>query len=104
MKEFKGTPGPWIVQNKSAVVSVSKSVIATNGEHVAELAFDWQGDFTGTITANNSNLIAASPSLLSALQRLIEVYDDPTGKQWTTKSKREALDKAREAINLALGE
>lgn len=42
--------------------------------------------------------------LNSALKHLVEVYDDPTGKQWTTTSKREALDKAREAINLALGE
>lgn len=39
-----------------------------------------------------------------AIQHLVEVYDDPTGKQWTTTSKREALNKAREAINLALGE
>lgn len=43
-------------------------------------------------------------ALTNSLQRLIEVYDDPTGKQWTTTSKREAIEKAREAINLALGE
>lgn len=42
--------------------------------------------------------------LNEALQHLVEVYDDPTGKQWTTTSKREAIANAREAINLALGD
>lgn len=51
-----------------------------------------------------ADFIAASPQVFAALQHLVEVYDDPTGKQWTTTSKREAIEKAREAINLALGE
>ena len=42
--------------------------------------------------------------LLIALQQLVERYDDPTGKQWTTTSKREALANARAAIDKALGE
>ena len=42
--------------------------------------------------------------LLSALQQLLEIYDDQSGKVWTTSSKRRALDNAREAVNKALGE
>ncbi|QFG07750.1 hypothetical protein KGB38_gp09 [Salmonella phage vB_SenS_SB28] len=52
----------------------------------------------------NAKLIAASPALLSALQQLLEIYDDNSGKVWTTSSKRRALDNARAAVNKALGE
>lgn len=57
-----------------------------------------------TFSKVNANVVEQAEPMLRALQHLVEVYDDPTGKQWTTTSKREALDKAREAINLALGE
>jgi hypothetical protein len=42
--------------------------------------------------------------MLSALQQLLEIYDDNSGKVWTTSSKRRALDNARSAVNKALGE
>lgn len=96
MKEFKGTPGPWsgkdvgICKQDEARLQLG-FITTTNSSRRNECAA-------------NAHVIVAAPSLLSAIQRLIEVYDDPTGKQWTTTSKREALDKAREAINLALGE
>lgn len=45
-----------------------------------------------------------SKSMLSALQQLLEIYDDQSGKVWTTSSKRRALDNARAAVNKALGE
>lgn len=94
MKNFKGTPGPW--RDEGVYIG---SVYWPF--HVAEVT-----NFFGHEEQDecNKKLIAASPDLLSAIQHLVEVYDDQTGKQWTTKSKREALDKAREAINLALGE
>lgn len=41
---------------------------------------------------------------LAALQQLLEIYDDNSGKVWTTSSKRRALDNARAAVNKALGE
>ncbi|UJD20613.1 hypothetical protein seszw2t2_62 [Salmonella phage seszw] len=50
------------------------------------------------------NLMAASPDLLAALQQLLEIYDDHSGKVWTTSSKRRALGNARAAVNKALGE
>lgn len=43
-------------------------------------------------------------SMLSALQQILEIYDDHSGKVWTTSSKRRALDNARAAVNNALGE
>lgn len=41
--------------------------------------------------------------LISALQCLLEIYDDQSGKAWTTASKRRALDAAHEAVNKAIG-
>lgn len=43
-------------------------------------------------------------TMLSALQQILEIYDDQSGKVWTTSSKRRALDNARAAVNKALGE
>lgn len=92
MKEFKGTPGPWRLRNRLDSIDI---------DIPAEGPYETVCDISDI---NDARLMAASPDLLSAIQHLVEVYDDPTGKQWTTTSKREALDKAREAINLALGE
>lgn len=49
-------------------------------------------------------LAASAPELLSALQQLLEIYDDHSGGIWTTSSKRRALDNARAAVSKALGE
>lgn len=100
MKEFKGTKGPFTAQEDvesmatSVVMSEFGDILCVVGSYMTSTEEDYA----------NADLFAASPLLLSALHHLVEVYDDPTGKQWTTTSKREALDKAREAIKLALGE
>lgn len=57
----------------------------------------WLGFSVGYCHDNNKDI-------LSALQQLLEIYDDHSGKVWTTSSKRRALDDAREAVNKALGE
>nr|DAE34215.1 MAG TPA: hypothetical protein [Caudoviricetes sp.] len=57
----------------------------------------WHGFYVGYSHENNQ-------SILSALQQLLEIYDDNSGKAWTTSSKRRALDNARAAVNKALGE
>lgn len=96
MKEFKGTKGPWfgvdvhICNQDKAGLQIG--FLSTSSDERRE-----QG-------LRNAKLIAASPCLLSALQHLIEVYDSEDGKQWTATSKREAIVKAREAIDNALGE
>lgn len=57
----------------------------------------WYGFSVGYYHDNNK-------AMLSALQRLLEIYDDQSGKVWTTSSKRRALDDARAAVRKALGE
>ena len=57
----------------------------------------WLGVSVGYCHDNNK-------TMLSALQQLLEIYDDNSGKVWTTSSKRRALDNARAAVNKALGE
>lgn len=57
----------------------------------------WFGFSVGYCHDNNK-------AMLSALQQLLEIYDDHSGKVWTTSSKRRALDNARVAVNKALGE
>lgn len=57
----------------------------------------WHGFSVGYCHGNNK-------AMLSALQQLLEIYDDQSGKVWTTSSKRCALDNARAAVNKVLGE
>lgn len=92
MKEFKGTPGPWRLRNRLTSIDV---------DIPAEGPYD---SITDIQDIHDAQLIAASPDLLSALQHLVEVYDDTTGKQWTTISKKAAIAEARAAIDKALGE
>lgn len=56
----------------------------------------WFGFSVGYCHDNNK-------SMLAALQQLLEIYDDQSGKVWTTSSKRRAMDNARAAVNKALG-
>ena len=57
----------------------------------------WFGFSVGYCHDNNK-------SMALALQQLLEIYDDQSGKVWTTSSKRRALDNARAAVDKALGE
>lgn len=57
-----------------------------------------------TEESKHAQLFVAAPCLLAAIQQLLEIYDDQSGKVWTTSSKRRALDNARAAVNKALGE
>lgn len=97
MKEFRGVPGPWQFDEDGELL------VANDAEKaIAEIIFT--NDTSGLEDTFNAALIMSAPDLLSALQHLVEVYDSEDGKQYTTTSKREALAKAREAIDLALGE
>lgn len=98
MEEFKGTQGKWevVIGDDNA-----PDVISDIGVEVA-FTPTYNGDKTEQW--HNAKLIAASPDLLAALQQLLEIYDDQSGKVWTTSSKRRALDNARAAVNKALEE
>lgn len=94
MKEFKGTPGPWFFDETFNVYEGDRD------GHICTVT-SWLDESTADA---NGFLLAASPDLLASLQKLLEIYDDHSGKIWTTSSKRRALDNARAAVNKALGE
>ena len=97
MKEFKGTHGPW------NYCSDEPDWVTDSNDNIA-VARVTRYNTSAEAQHANAKLIAASPCLLSALQQLLEIYDDQSGKVWTTSSKRRALDNAHAAINKALGE
>lgn len=99
MKEFKGTPGTWIVIVDDEIKIIQQESLENGAGWRSYVAIceDVQ-------CHADASLIAASPGLLSALQHLVEVYDSEDGKQWTTASKKAAIAEARAAIDKALGE
>jgi hypothetical protein len=106
MEEFKGTRGPWIfsvdeddICDNGLIKSESGSIVCYFGN--MEQYYPTSGE---PPNGDDMSLILASPDILSALQQLLEIYDDHSGKVWTTSSKRRALDNARAAVNKALGE
>lgn len=103
-KEFKGTPGPWIVDeiDDDDLSEMSSTMIIASGLVVACVGPSNKTQLGDD--KNNALLIATSPRLLSALQLLVRIYDDKSGKQWTTSTKRRALDEAHATIAQALGE
>ena len=117
MKEFKGTPGPWLaVQQYVDEVSVidSDGFKVVTAERTAVL-IDWDkkgfehwGDYGGSRHLSgpeqfaNANLIAAAPELLEALQLAEKAMVD--GRNITYPEWYGVINKARAAIAKALGE
>lgn len=116
MEGFKGTPGPWVADIRGGCAAIyplcrtddtpgchhdDDRNIAFSSKNAKYNGMHWEIDDS---VERDFNLMAASPDLLSALQQLLEIYDDNSGKVWTTSSKRRALDNARAAVNKALGE
>lgn len=97
MEEFKGTPGPWNYHDDEP------DWVTDSNDNIA-VARVTRYNTDASAQHANAKLISASPDLLSALQQLLEIYDDHSGKVWTTSSKRRALDNARAVVNKALGE
>lgn len=99
MKEFQGTPGPWIADKASrAVGPVSHDDDQSYGIliPVAWVEFDQDEG----IQASNQRLIAAAPELLEALQKMVsKAY-----KQNWNDAYPEEIQSAQAAINKALGE
>lgn len=91
MKEFKGTPGPWVVNeigqhwNNKALAHL-EITYGEDGECICDTVYQRE----------DANLIAAAPELLNALIKLVDVIDDMVHGPST--------DAAHAAINKALGE
>ena len=99
MKEFKGTPGPWVADKTSrAVGPISRDDDQSYGMVIpaAWIEFDQEVE----IHESNQNLIAAAPELLEALQRMV----NKAHKQNWNDAYPEELQSAQAAINKALGE
>lgn len=82
MKEFKGTPGPWYVED-GALGNETIIVLSDN--------FPFK-----MMSKENLNLITAAPDLLEALQEVVKVLDSAGCEAATVKAKA--------AISKALGE
>lgn len=104
MKEFQGTPGPWIADKTSrAVGPVSHDDDQSYGIliPVAWVEFDQDEG----IQASNQRLIAAAPELLEALKELISGYEDHEHLgMFDMLVHGDLIQKANAAINKALGE
>lgn len=95
MKEFQGTPGPWIADKTSrAVGPVSHDDDQSYGILIPVTWVEFDQDVE--IQASNQRLIAAAPELLEALIKLVDIVDDMVHGPST--------DAAHAAINKALGE
>ena len=95
MKEFKGTPGPWVVNeigqhwNNKALTHL-EITYGEDGECVCDTVYQRE----------DANLIAAAPELLEALQRCESVLSNIPLEVCDV----EDLLYARAVINKALGE
>lgn len=98
MKEFKGTPGPWIADKTSrAVGPVSHDDDQSYGILIPVAWVEFDQDVG--IQASNQRLIAAAPELLEALQETINEVG-----HWLSTQNPELKEKIESAINKALGE
>lgn len=95
MKDFKGTPGPWVVEVGEYVMDEDGNCIAAFG--------GWHANDKDEA---NANLCAAAPELLEALQDMLsgwkyirQTHGDLYGVGWDR-----AEQKANLAIARALGQ
>ncbi|MGY6030692.1 hypothetical protein [Phytobacter sp. AG2a] len=93
MREFKGTPGPWVASTSDRSIGpVSKDDDQSYGMIIPVAWVEFDGK-PGHHQAD-ANLIAAAPELLEALQAVVRVADRETVE----------FDMARAAIAKALGD
>lgn len=96
--EFKGTPGPWVIDEWSMTGINSES------KHVALVNYSHHGlpnDVYGDEHEANANLIAAAPELLEALIELTESAKEAIDGLGDLA---DAIDTAKAAIAKALGQ
>lgn len=103
MKEFKGTPGPWIADKTSrAVGPVSHDDDQSYGILIPVAWVEFDKDVG--IQASNQLLIASAPELLEALRQLRDYVEDVCAVSSSDCDKEHPLMLATAAINKALGE
>lgn len=114
MKDFKGTPGPWVVDVRGGCVAVypDGEQWETPGCHYDDkrnIAYSNKGaEYDAVVgywnmdkkTIRDYTLIAAAPDLLEALQRM---YRAGQKQNWNERYESE-MNATRAAIGKALGE
>ena len=96
MEKFKGTPGPWVAHDDeesmatSVIMNDFGDILCVVGTYMTSTEEDFA----------NSNLIAAAPELLEALQKMVSKAHK---QNWNERYESE-MNAARAAINKALGE
>lgn len=98
MKEFKGTPGPWEIMMDGDEIKIIQADSLENGigcrSYIA-ICEEVQ-------CIEDSNLIAAAPELLEALQRITPLYE--ALMRDCGLEHKEMIAISRAAISKALGE
>lgn len=95
MTQFKGTPGPWEVEDNGYFYDINAGR-ATVGNVCSSMSWFDNDEHRGPVATANARLIAAAPELLEALQDALHAYDKHGEyPEW---------DFARAAINKATGE
>lgn len=104
MKEFKGTPGPWVVDG--AGVGAEFNIDSADGGTSVGITSQIFRDKDHEIRIANANLIAAAPDLLEALMDVLSEFESLIDAAWesTEDHDKERINKARSAIAKALGE
>lgn len=98
MTQFKGTPGPWEVEDNGHFYDINAGR-ATVGDVCSSISWFDNDEHRGPVAMANAQLIAAAPELLEALQGLlIRVADDEE------YGPEHAITIARAAITKATGE
>lgn len=95
MKEFKGTPGPWRVEDNNSFFEIKSFDDEIGDVGASKHVFDDGRHRRGGIAEANAQLIAAAPDLLEALQDALHAYDK--------HGEDSSWDFARAIINKALG-
>ena len=98
MNEFKGTPGPWEVEDNGYFYDIN-AVRGTVGNVCSSASWFDNDEHRGPVAMANAQLIAAAPELLEALTSTL----DEIGF-WMSQQKPELREKLVSAITKALGE
>lgn len=98
MTQFKGTPGPWEVEDNGYFYDINAGR-ATVGNVCSSMSWFDNDEHRGPVAMANAQLIAAAPELLEALT----VTLDEIG-HWLSQQKPELRQKLVSVINKATGE
>jgi len=98
MTQFKGTPGPWEVEDNGHFYDINAGR-ATVGNVCSSISWFDNDEHRGPVAMANARLIAAAPELLEALT----VTLDEIG-HWLSQQKPELRQKLVSAITKATGE